>query len=248
MGHRAADAITTGSYNTGLGFSSLGICTTGHSNTAVGRTALESITTGIYNTSVGFDSGQNISTGIYNTCIGYYARPSTAVGENQIVIGRDIVGNGDNKISMGSNSGYIWNSFTVNASWTQVSDERVKKNIQDDTLGLDFVNRLRTRTFQWKPQNENPSNLVNQYNEVNGRDTNVVMHGFVAQEVKAALDAVGVDTFAGWAPDEGDGQAVSREMFVMPLVKALQELSAKNDALETQNATFAARLTALEGE
>ena len=68
------------------------------------------------------------------------------------------------------------------------------------------------------------------------------MYGFVAQEVKSAMDTHSITDFAGWNQVE-DGvdnlQGISYEMFVMPLVKAIQELSAKNDALE-------ARITALE--
>jgi hypothetical protein len=67
------------------------------------------------------------------------------------------------------------------------------------------------------------------------------MYGFIAQEVKTALDTHGITDFSGWVEHEGNGnqQGISYEMFVMPLVKAVQELSAKNDALE-------ARLSALE--
>jgi hypothetical protein len=64
----------------------------------------------------------------------------------------------------------------------------------------------------------------------------------IAQEVKAALDKAGVNTFTGWSTDDGDGtQMVSEDMFVYPLINALQELSEKNDALE-------ARLAALEAK
>jgi hypothetical protein len=61
-----------------------------------------------------------------------------------------------------------------------------------------------------------------------------VIHGFVAQEVKAALDAEGCTTFNGW--DQGpDGiQAISREMFISPLVKAVQELSDKIEAMQNE--------------
>ena len=44
------------------------------------------------------------------------------------------------------------------------------------------------------------------------------------------MDSVGNTTFNGW--EEGqDGQAVSREMFITPLIKAVQELSIKVDEL-----------------
>jgi hypothetical protein len=68
------------------------------------------------------------------------------------------------------------------------------------------------------------------------------MYGFIAQEVKQAMDTHNITDFAGWhqTTDGADNlQGVSYEMFVMPLVKAIQELSTQNEAL-------AARLTALE--
>ena len=65
------------------------------------------------------------------------------------------------------------------------------------------------------------------------------MHNFIAQEVKEALDTAGVSDFGGWKEDQYGVQQVSREMFVIPLVKAVQELSAKVDALT-------ARIEALE--
>ncbi len=58
------------------------------------------------------------------------------------------------------------------------------------------------------------------------------MHGMIAQEVKEALDDVGVDTFAGWKERKDGSQTVSREMFVIPLIKAVQELSEKVEELE----------------
>ena len=65
------------------------------------------------------------------------------------------------------------------------------------------------------------------------------MHNFIAQEVKAALDAAGVSDFGGWKEDHHGVQQVSREMFVIPLVKAVQEQSALITALT-------ARIAALE--
>ena len=69
-------------------------------------------------------------------------------------------------------------------------------------------------------------------------DTDVTMHNFIAQEVKAALDTAGVSNFAGWQEDHYGVQQVSREMFVIPLVKAVQELSTKLDAALARIATL----------
>jgi hypothetical protein len=72
-------------------------------------------------------------------------------------------------------------------------------------------------------------------------NTTATMHNFIAQEVKTALDKAGVSNFGGWKEDQWGVQQVSREMFVIPLVKAMQELSAKVTSLE-------AEVTKLKGE
>jgi len=77
-------------------------------------------------------------------------------------------------------------------------------------------------------------------------NTDITMHNFIAQEVKAALDTAGVSDFGGWKEDIYGVQQVSREMFVIPLVKAIQELSTKNDALEKSLTSALARIKALE--
>ena len=69
-------------------------------------------------------------------------------------------------------------------------------------------------------------------------NTDVVMHNFIAQEVKAALNTAGVSEFGGWKEDQFGVQQVSREMFVIPLVKAVQELSTKLDAALDRIATL----------
>ena len=58
------------------------------------------------------------------------------------------------------------------------------------------------------------------------------MHGMIAQDVKAALDEAGVDTFGGWSQTEDGCQTISQEMFVHPLIRAVQELSAEVDEIK----------------
>jgi len=63
------------------------------------------------------------------------------------------------------------------------------------------------------------------------------MYGFIAQEVKTAMDNNNITDFAGWHQiDDGQDnmQGISYEMFVMPLVKAVQELTTKVTALEAE--------------
>ena len=255
IGRNAGQAMTSAGENILIGFEAGKNLTIGGNNVVVGYTAMEdavverqNVAIGNYalanhrttsstvndtgNTAVGYAAGDLITTGTGNTMIGSVVDPNANNGENQIVIGNNFSGNGDNKANFGSSGGYVWNSFTQNASWTQVSDERMKKNIETDTLGLDFINELRPVTFNWRKNAELDStfkdSLLNKHID---KDDSVKIHGLIAQEVKAAMDKVGNTTFNGWE-DSLDGQAVSREMFITPLIKAIQELSAKVKALE----------------
>ena len=56
----------------------------------------------------------------------------------------------------------------------------------------------------------------------------------IAQEVKSALDTAGVSTFGGWTEASDGCQSISQEMFVHPLIKAVQELSAEVQELKKQ--------------
>ena len=69
-------------------------------------------------------------------------------------------------------------------------------------------------------------------------DLDAVMHGMIAQDVKQALDQEGVDTFGGWKQRDDGSQAISREMFVTPLINAVQELSTQVDELKAEIKTL----------
>jgi hypothetical protein len=244
---------TTGSYNTALGVEALVNNTTASNNTAVGYQAGYTGTTSNNSSYFGYQAGYGVTTGTDNVILGYQAGYNTtatttgsanvyigsacrgsAVGNNrEIVLGFNLSGQGTNTVTLGSDAGKIYNSFSVNATWTQTSDVRLKTNVQDDSLGLSFINRLRPVKFNWKPSNEIDQSL-SYYNETNQRDTETGIHGLIAQEVKNALDAECVATFAGW--DEGpDGiQAISREMFITPLINAVNELTAQVEQLKAR--------------
>ena len=65
------------------------------------------------------------------------------------------------------------------ATWSQVSDERLKRNIEDWDVGLDAINGLRIRQFQWKKKDDMPDGHVKNSERIN--------HGIVAQEVQKVL-------------------------------------------------------------
>jgi len=235
-------------------------------NVAVGNSAFEDLTDAKYSTAIGSDAGKNVTAGFGNTCIGRSAGSQTTTGDyntylgygsgatasdttRAIAIGQDVRAD-SNDFSFGKTSNVVTNDFDADANWSRSSDVRLKKNITDQKLGLDFINDLRTVKYNWKPSTEldekdaslnhlrvdKDSNPVDHKDfdgtVVNNMNTTATMHNFIAQEVKAALDKEGVSDFGGWKEDQYGVQQVSREMFIIPLVKAVQELSAKVKTLE----------------
>ena len=129
--------------------------------------------------------------------------------------------------------GRIYNAYNTNATWTRSSDERLKKDILTNTdCGLDFINDLRTVTYKWKAPSERPETFTSYDATQTEPAHKEKMYGFIAQEVKAALDKHNITDFNGWTEGDDGEQGISYEMFIMPLVKAVQELSAKVTALE----------------
>jgi hypothetical protein len=254
LGHSALKANTTATGNFAAGYYALEANTTGHSNAASGTYALSKVTDGDYNTGHGFEAGSQITTGSANVCLGKgagdvittgsnnitigYLTDTSAVGStNQLVIGNSITGGEDNQVTIGKASNVIQCEFDTDATWTRSSDVRKKKNIENSTLGLDFIKDLRPVTFEWKPSYEMPKDFV-EYNEENQMTLDYTMHGLIAQEVKESLDKQGVDNFGGWKEDKDGSQKVAQDMFIYPLIKSIQELSTKLDAALARIATL----------
>jgi hypothetical protein len=264
IGKDTFSALTTGIANTAIGEGAGKALTSGYSNVIIGGDAGDAINTGAENVTVGVLSGSGISSGSNNVMVGRNSGNDLVTGSNNICIGSgsDVAaGDQSNGIALGPvdaaaedftfgnrSLGTVSNDFNSDANFSHSSDERLKKNIQSSTIGLAFINELRPITYQWKPNNEIPTDMTG-YSETNYKNTDKVIHGFIAQEVKAAIDKHGDENFSGWHIDKVDNktQRIKKEMFIMPIVKAIQELSAKIDTLETENTALKARVTTLEG-
>ena len=234
IGNNTLDAAMDGAlYNTAVGYEALSGVTEGDANVGIGREAGKIISTGGTNVCVGNAAGQTITTGGQNICVGYAADVSASGSTYQFVIGYGITAAGDNDFAFGKSSNVVHNDFDADAAWSRTSDIRKKRNIKDDTLGLEFINKLKPVTHQWKPSNEFPEEW-DEYSEENNMDLDVTIHNMIAQDVKQALDEVGCDTFGGWKEREDGSQSLSREMFITPLIKAVQELSAEVKSLKQQ--------------
>ena len=243
---------SAGYNNVGIGTRALQDVKDGQGNTSIGYQAGLEIVDGNYNTAIGNSAGDAVTSGSANVAIGFYSDNAATVDE-QIAIGDTAVTTGQYGIAIGNNISAATNDcvigksgaiitvdFDADGTWTQSSDERRKKNIKDDVLGLSFINDLKTKTFQWKPAEEHPEewkhfsidadeNKI--YADIN---TDITMHGLIAQEVKEALDKADCNTCGGWKLGENGQQEVGKAAFVMPLIKAVQELSTKIDAMQVE--------------
>tara|TARA_R110000796_G_scaffold22846_10_gene65838 strand:- start:9008 stop:13117 length:4110 start_codon:yes stop_codon:yes gene_type:complete len=231
-GLNALRANTTGSYNTAVGSATSQNLSTGHYNTSVGQASTSGLTTGSFNTVLGRAAGWSLTTGSQNTLIGYNTQATSASAGIANALGSDVSGAGG-YTTLGGGASDI-RAAHGSTTWSTVSDERYKKDITDSTAGLDFVNALKPRTWNYRTLGELPETF-SAYEEgstevFKNTQTN---HGFIAQEVKAAIDADSglKDGFKMWDDRDDGSQEVAEAALIPVLVKAIQELTAQNQEL-----------------
>ena len=167
--------------------------------------------------------------------IGNYSTASSPGGYDQNVLGYNVTGSTHNTFTFGS-GGADTTCTNGGTSWSAPSDQRMKEEIVTSTAGLNFLNDLRPVTFKWKKEKDIPTEL-NGYVEGSEKryKTDTTQHGFIAQEVKAVIDAHSEikEGFEMWKEDELDGrQRVADSALIPILVKAIQELSAEVEKLK----------------
>ena len=223
VGDRCLDVNTTGAENTGVGKGALGSNTTGANNTVMGKNAGTAVTTGATNTLIGSVCHDNLTEGSLNTALGYNLAPSAVDVDSEIVIGSSITGAGTNTVRIGTGGGTATLSLDgSDTSWAAASDLRLKKDVANSTVGLSFLNDLRPVTFKWQHKNEVAQDLP-QY------DVNSSAPIFGEGKAHHVLDGNNI-----WHEDPDGTQQLSQGNLVPMLVKAVQELSAKIEVLESQ--------------
>ena len=113
-------------------------------------------------------------------------------------------------------------SFTCNVqSISALSDERDKTDIQDLTLGLDFIKAMRPVQFTWNRRD----GTLGTRKEV----------GFVAQELQEVEMDFNSKNRTHMVNDDDPSKLLAAPMQSYPiLIKAIQELSAKVDSLQAE--------------
>lgn len=219
--------------NTFLGYKSGNSNTSGVSNTAIGEKSLELNTYGEKNTAIGRNAlGANVS-GKKNTALGYAAFNNGASYENSTALGFSANITASDQVRIGNSSVGSIGGFS---SWTNVSDSRFKKSVNEKVPGLDFITKLRPVTYQLDMNNiakflNTPDSLRSFDSE--SKKSAELQTGFIAQEVEKAANEIGYSFSGVDKPEnENDYYGLRYAEFTVPLVKAVQELNEQNTELK----------------
>lgn len=176
------------------------------------------------------------------TSLGFYTAPTYTESNNTGLMRLEVTSSGttrpgaDNSYDLGSGSRRWREIYCVNGT-INTSDEREKTNVAESRLGLNLINLLNPVSYKWRAgapdigdqktgEECKSDSRPGQPHQCAGTRTH---YGLIAQDVKAALDKVGCDDFAGWVLDDkanaDSRQALRYTELIAPMIKAIQELS-----------------------
>lgn len=229
---------------------------TGSDNTAVGQFALPVNTSGVANTAIGENAGLNNITGAGNTFLGANTSISGGGFTDATAVGGSAVVQNSYEIQLGDASAS--NGVYTVGNYFSTSDGRFKTNITENVIGLAFIKKLRPVTYNldtkslgnYTRQNLPDSIKKKFLNEQNYKSVPDIVHsGFIAQEVEKAAQDVGFTSSIVHTPvSNSDPYALSYSEIVVPLVKAMQELSGKLDSLTSVSANQNAMIKYLQNQ
>jgi hypothetical protein len=252
IGYGALMTNTGANFNTATGHEALFSNTTGYYNTANGTSALGGNSTGGWNVAEGIDAGLNVVDGNSNTFVGSES-DCGSLGHitNGMALGYQATVTSNNHVVIGNGS---VTSIGGYANWTTFpSDGRVKKNIKQNVPGLSFINKLQPITYNLdlnaidkiidRPAIKDKAGKTIQpsQTELDARKAKeqIVYTGFIAQDVEKAAQSLNYDFSGVDKPDNANTlYGLRYGDFVVPLVKAVQELSRQNDSLNLKISEF----------
>ena len=162
--------------------------------------------------------------------IGYGANSASNSDWNTLCITtRTASGKGGSTGWIDPNGGGVYQGNN-SSSWSTTSDRRIKKNIVNNDIGLEKINQIQVRNFEYRTEEE-ITDFENAGAAVVTKEGTQI--GVIAQEIEEILPEVVKTETTGV-------KGVNPDNLTWYLINAVKELSAKNDALE-------ARIETLEG-
>lgn len=144
-------------------------------------------------------------------CIGYNATPNSPISYES-----------DNACNQNINS--------LRCNVTSIishSDSRDKKNIQELSLGIDFITKLKPRQFNWDKREWYDENISD-----GSRMNEAPIAGFIAQELDLAQTTAGAEWLNLVLKDNPEKWEATYGNLLPVMIKAIQELKEENDELK----------------
>ena len=221
-----------------------GIIATGAIYSAVIGTKTIQVTVGSLrksdnNTAIGNEAGCSLNIGSDNIFIGPVCNTGgagnspTYFNSGCVVIGPSSINRINpssttvvDEVSIGNGAGRIARFQGAAANgWTFVSDARDKRNVTDIDLGLDFVNQLQPRKFEWNHRTGESGN--GEYSV-----------GFIAQELLEVVENNNAPHTQLVNTSNPDQYTVAQTNLIPILVNAIKELSAELQSVKAELAAL----------
>jgi len=260
VGSRTQEAATAGSNNSTLGFEAGRNVTIGSANTLIGTRAGREVGANNDNVALGSDSLQFLTSGPSNSALGRAALRLMQDTTNAVTL-TNCTGVGANSRVSGNNQVQIGDSATTTYVYGTVqnrSDANDKTDVRDTSLGLEFIMGLRPVEGRWDMREDyfEEVEVVDEHGDIQVERRPIPKDGskarerfhqwFLAQEVKALCDSLGVD-FGGYQDHSVHGGcdvlSLGYDEFIPPVIKALQDVKLSMDQRFTD---MEARIAALE--
>jgi len=220
VGYQAGYSIATANVNsTAIGYQAL-YTGGGGDDVAVGYKALyASNTSGGASVGIGKEAGSNLTTGYYGIYIGQSSKAGSTSAIAEIVIGRNSTGKGSSTGFIDPAGGGVYQGNN-SLSWSITSDQRIKKNIVDNNTGLDLINQIQVRNFEYRLPEE-----ITELSQDQAVKKQGVQLGVIAQELQQILPKC--------VKTESTGvMTVDADNLTWYLVNAVKELTARIKQLE----------------
>lgn len=262
VGAVAITANTIGIGNTGVGWGALSANISGTYNAAVGHSALGGNDVASFNTGIGASALLANESGQNNSAIGINALVALTNQSNCTGLGGNTAITGSNQVQLGDSAtttyayGAVQNRSDLRDK-ADIKDTELGLDFINALRPVDFRWDMREdyRTEYPKPPNNDASqeekdayklelkNWIEQSKLQNisndgTKKRNRYHHGLIAQDVKSVLDSMGID-FGGFQDHKINGGddvlSIGYIELIAPLIKAVQQLSAKVEELESRS-------------
>ena len=230
MGYGAASQLQTGDGNVVVGtFAMAGATGDANSNVVIGNTAAYDLTTGTNNTCIGaaagYSAGNDLTDGDFCIYLGAFTQASSGSAQKEHVMGYNVIGKGSRTFYNNSDLGVYHGGNT--STWATTSDIRIKKNIVDNTTGLDKINQIQVKNFEYKTEDEIKTDNPELTDVVKSAvvEKEGVQLGVIAQELETIIPECVATMSTGV-------KTVDSDNLTWYMINAIKELSAKVEKLE----------------